>query len=89
MRPKLKVVSEDSAPNLFNSQANMAILDVITYPDPFLARIAEPVKIIDNKIKKLVDLISLDYLLHIRADLLSHSLNPKSRQALKQCPLRF
>ena len=33
----------------------MAILDVVTYPDPRLTRIAEPVKIIDNKIKKLVD----------------------------------
>ena len=33
----------------------MAILDVVTYPDPRLNRIAEPVKIIDNKIKKLVD----------------------------------
>ena len=33
----------------------MAILDVLTYPDPLLARSAEPVKIIDNKIKKLVD----------------------------------
>ena len=33
----------------------MAILDVITYPDPRLTRVAEPVKIIDNKIKKLVD----------------------------------
>jgi peptide deformylase len=33
----------------------MAILEVLTYPDPRLARVAEPVKIIDNKIKKLVD----------------------------------
>jgi len=33
----------------------MAILDVVTYPDPRLTRIAEPVKLIDNKIKKLVD----------------------------------
>lgn len=33
----------------------MAILDVLTYPDPLLSRVAEPVKIIDNKIKKLVD----------------------------------
>ena len=33
----------------------MAILDVLTYPDPLLQRIAEPVKLIDNKIKKLVD----------------------------------
>ena len=33
----------------------MAILDVLTYPDPLLTRIAEPVKMIDNKIKKLVD----------------------------------
>jgi peptide deformylase len=33
----------------------MAILDVLTYPDPLLTRIAEPVKLIDNKIKKLVD----------------------------------
>jgi len=33
----------------------MAILDVLSYPDPLLQRIAEPVKIIDNKIKKLVD----------------------------------
>ncbi len=33
----------------------MAILDVLTYPDPRLARVAEPIKIIDNKIKKLVD----------------------------------
>ncbi len=33
----------------------MAILDVLCYPDPLLQRIAEPVKIIDNKIKKLVD----------------------------------
>ncbi len=33
----------------------MAILDVVTYPDPRLTRVAEPVKIIDNKIKKLVD----------------------------------
>ncbi|HEX4858458.1 MAG TPA: peptide deformylase [Usitatibacteraceae bacterium] len=33
----------------------MAILDVLTYPDPRLARIAEPIKIIDNKIKRLVD----------------------------------
>ncbi len=55
MRHKLKVIPQDSAPNLFNSQAIMAILDVVTYPDPRLTRIAEPVKIIDNKIKKLVD----------------------------------
>ena len=54
-RLKVNVVSEDSAPNLFNSQAIMAILDVLTYPDPLLARTAEPVKIIDSKIKKLVD----------------------------------
>jgi peptide deformylase len=33
----------------------MAILDVLTYPDPRLARVAEPIKMIDNKIKKLVD----------------------------------
>ena len=33
----------------------MAILDVLIYPDPLLARVAEPVKIIDNKIKRLVD----------------------------------
>ena len=33
----------------------MAILDVVTYPDPRLTRVAETVKIIDNKIKKLVD----------------------------------
>ena len=33
----------------------MAILDVLTFPDPRLNRIAEPVKLIDNKIKKLVD----------------------------------
>ena len=33
----------------------MAILDVVTYPDPRLTRVAEPIKIIDNKIKKLVD----------------------------------
>ncbi|MBI3716041.1 MAG: peptide deformylase [Betaproteobacteria bacterium] len=33
----------------------MAILDVLTYPDPVLTRTAEPVKMIDNKIKKLVD----------------------------------
>jgi peptide deformylase len=33
----------------------MAILNVLTYPDPLLQRIAEPVKLIDNKIKKLVD----------------------------------
>ncbi len=33
----------------------MAILDVLCYPDPLLQRVAEPVKIIDNKIKKLVD----------------------------------
>ena len=33
----------------------MAILDVVTYPDPRLTRVADPVKIIDNKIKKLVD----------------------------------
>jgi peptide deformylase len=33
----------------------MAILDVLTYPDPFLSRTAEPVKLIDNKIKKLVE----------------------------------
>ncbi len=33
----------------------MAILDVLTYPDSILARAAEPVKMIDNKIKKLVD----------------------------------
>ena len=33
----------------------MATLDVLTYPDPLLQRIAEPVKLIDNKIKKLVD----------------------------------
>jgi peptide deformylase len=33
----------------------MAILDVLTYPNPLLQRIAEPVKLIDNKIKKLVD----------------------------------
>ena len=55
MRHKLKVIPQDSAPNLFNSQAIMAILDVLTYPDPRLTRIAEPVKIIDNTIKKLVD----------------------------------
>ena len=33
----------------------MAILDVLTFPDPLLHRTAETVKIIDNKIKKLVD----------------------------------
>ena len=33
----------------------MPTLDVLTYPDPMLARVAEPVKLIDNKIKKLVD----------------------------------
>ena len=33
----------------------MAILDVVTYPDPRLTRVAEPVKIIDSKIKQLVD----------------------------------
>ncbi len=33
----------------------MAILDVLSYPDPILTRTAEPVKMIDNKIKKLVD----------------------------------
>lgn len=33
----------------------MAILDVLSFPDPLLQRTAEPVKIIDNKIKKLVD----------------------------------
>jgi peptide deformylase len=33
----------------------MAILDVLTYPDPLLLRVAEPVKVIDSKIKKLVD----------------------------------
>jgi len=33
----------------------MANLDVLTYPDPILTRTAEPVKMIDNKIKKLVD----------------------------------
>jgi peptide deformylase len=33
----------------------MAILDVVTYPDPRLNRVAESVKIIDAKIKKLVD----------------------------------
>ena len=33
----------------------MAILDVVIYPDPRLHRVAETVKIIDNKIKKLVD----------------------------------
>jgi peptide deformylase len=33
----------------------MAILDVLIYPDSLLARVAEPVKIIDNKIKRLVD----------------------------------
>jgi peptide deformylase len=54
-RLKVKVFSEDSAPNLFNSQAIMAILDVLTFPDPLLHRTAEVVKIIDNKVKKLVD----------------------------------
>jgi len=33
----------------------MAILDVLTFPDPLLNRTAEAVKIIDNKVKKLVD----------------------------------
>lgn len=33
----------------------MAILDVLTFPDPLLHRTAETVKIIDNKVKKLVD----------------------------------
>lgn len=33
----------------------MAILHVLTYPDPLLARVAEPIKLIDNKVKKLVD----------------------------------
>jgi peptide deformylase len=55
IRLKVKVFSEDSALNLFNSQAIMAILDVLTFPDPLLHRTAETVKIIDNKIKKLVD----------------------------------
>ena len=55
IRRKVKVVSEDSAPNLFNSQAIMAILDVLTFPDPLLHRTAEVVKLIDNKVKKLVD----------------------------------
>lgn len=54
-RLKVKVFSEDSALNLFNSQAIMAILDVLTFPDPLLHRTAETVKIIDNKVKKLVD----------------------------------
>jgi peptide deformylase len=52
---KVKVFSEDSALNLFNSQAIMAILDVLTFPDPLLHRTAEAVKLIDNKVKKLVD----------------------------------
>ncbi len=55
IRLKVKVFSEDSALNLFNSQAIMAILDVLTFPDPLLHRTAEVVKIIDNKVKKLVD----------------------------------
>jgi peptide deformylase len=55
VRRKVKVFSEDSALNLFNSQAIMAILDVLTFPDPLLHRTAEVVKIIDNKVKKLVD----------------------------------
>lgn len=55
IRLKVKVFSEDSALNLFKSQAIMAILDVLTFPDPLLHRTAETVKIIDNKIKKLVD----------------------------------
>jgi peptide deformylase len=55
IRRKVKVFSEDSALNLFNSQAIMAILDVLTFPDPLLHRTAEVVKIIDNKVKKLVD----------------------------------
>ncbi len=33
----------------------MAILDILTYPDPRLQCMAKPVKIIDDKIKKLVD----------------------------------
>ncbi len=33
----------------------MAILDILTYPDPRLYRVAKPVKVIDGKIKKLVD----------------------------------
>ncbi len=33
----------------------MAILDILTYPDPRLLRIAKPVKTIDDRIKKLVD----------------------------------
>ena len=33
----------------------MAILDILTYPDPQLMRVAKPVKTIDDKIKKLVD----------------------------------
>ena len=33
----------------------MAILDVLTFPDPLLHRTAEVVKLIDNKVKKLVD----------------------------------
>lgn len=35
--------------------ALMAILDILTYPDPRLLRIAKPVKTIDDRIKKLVD----------------------------------
>ena len=33
----------------------MALLDILTYPDPRLYRVADPVKVIDGKIKKLVD----------------------------------
>lgn len=33
----------------------MALLDILTYPDPRLYRVADPVKAIDGKIKKLVD----------------------------------
>ena len=33
----------------------MALLDILTFPDPRLERIALPIKIIDDKVKKLVD----------------------------------
>ncbi len=33
----------------------MALLDILTFPDPRLERIALPIKLIDDKVKKLVD----------------------------------
>jgi peptide deformylase len=33
----------------------MAILDILTYPDPRLYQVAQPVKVFDGRLKKLVD----------------------------------